>query len=89
MAVLDNIDAMQLLGMVQKLAPNGEWQNEMAIAYNEACKLGQRKRGIIFLLDTLSDGLKYGNWPWVEYTRSEAVERERRFLPGGTDVDYI
>lgn len=65
MAAFLSTHGSYLLGMVQLQAPNGEWQSRMSTEYKSIVAERGLERGIIFLLDTLSDGMKYGNWPWV------------------------
>jgi hypothetical protein len=56
-------NAYTLLRMLQGYAPNGAAQQKCSEMYNEAIADGP-KAAMLTMLGALSDGLKYGNWPW-------------------------
>lgn len=58
--------AAMLLSITQAQAPNEYWRKELADDYAEVLAESGTERAIVMLLDTLSDGIKYGNWPWAE-----------------------
>jgi len=64
--------AYKLLGVLQDYAPNQEARILCSKMLNEmrADKLPEpqvEER----LVDAISDGLKYGNWPWVDVNKKE------------------
>lgn len=56
----------KMLGIVQAFAPNGAEQANLAEMYSK-CIVETRsyKHGFRMLVEILSDGLTYGNWPWI------------------------
>jgi hypothetical protein len=54
-----------LLVFLQRYAPNGDAQFKCAELVHEAQKHGATDHEVVVMLvDTLSDGLHHGNWPW-------------------------
>lgn len=60
--------AYELLTLLQAYAPNGEAQDICSRMYNSLIKSGMAWYMIVStMLGSLSDGLRYGNWPWTDY----------------------
>jgi len=61
----------KLLGIIQKFCPTDTEQELCLACYNQAQRdalvAGDDvyKAGFKYLLNMLSDGVNYGNWPWV------------------------
>jgi len=60
----DNVQV--LLGVLQSYAPNGDAQQACSELLWSAQREGLTVREqVLMLVNTLHDGLSYGNWPWV------------------------
>ena len=55
-----------LLTVLQAYAPTGTEQGQVAQTVNEMRAAGEPERNIqLTLAGSITDGLRYGNWPWV------------------------
>jgi len=64
---MDREIASQLLGILQRYAPDAGAQVKAAEVLWHAQKEGATPRQQVkTMINTLNDGLEYGNWPWVK-----------------------
>jgi len=68
--MVNNNNKYLLLSIIQSYAPSGAAQQLMSDIHNKMIQKGNDDKTIIlYLANTLSDGLTHGNWPWVILTR--------------------
>lgn len=70
----DREAAYQLLSVAQSYAPTGKEQNQLSKIFNS---IPSDREKILAMAGILTDGLRYGNWPWTP---------PRTTVPGCQDV---
>lgn len=66
-------NAYILLGVLQSHAPTGSAQAACAELYHRAYAAGAPQEMVeLTMVGAISDGLRYGNWPWS--TTTEEIE---------------
>jgi len=56
-----------LLAALMDFAPTGDDQKKCADMYRKAQSEGADEMALrTLLIDTLSDGIHHGNWPWIK-----------------------
>ena len=58
--------ADKLLTALIAIAPDGKAQAQLSNIFNDAWSEGGRPAQLQTMLYICSDGIKYGNWPWVK-----------------------
>jgi hypothetical protein len=76
---IDDVDfqkeAYTMLGLLQRIAPTGKEQRQIAEVYNQMRDDGLTWREVLVnLANILSNGLEHGNWPWTQSPLSDATK---------------